>query len=88
MVPTSLPAAPLLVTATGVFEFLGAIGLLIPQAAAAAACALAILLAAMFPANVHAARAGLIVAGRRATPLVWRLPLQLFWFASLCWVAR
>jgi uncharacterized membrane protein len=41
---------------------------------------------AMFPANVHAAREGLMVAGRRATPLVWRLPLQLFWIAALWWV--
>jgi hypothetical protein len=36
----------------------------------------------------RAARAGLVVVGRRATPLVWRLPLQLFWIAALLWVAR
>jgi uncharacterized membrane protein len=48
--------------------------------------ATAFLLMAMFPANVHAAREGLMVAGRRATPLVWRLPLQLFWIAALWWV--
>jgi uncharacterized membrane protein len=88
MVPARLPAAPVLVTVTGVFEFIGAVGLLIPRAAATAAYGLAILLAAMFPANIHAIRAGLIVAGRRVTPLAWRLPLQLFWFAALCWVAR
>ena len=88
MVPPSLPAASLLVTATGVFELVGAVGLLVPRAAVTAAYGLAALLAAMFPANVHAARAGLIVAGRRATPLLWRLPLQVFWIASLCWAAR
>jgi uncharacterized membrane protein len=88
MVPTRLPAAPLLVTATGMLEFIGAVGLLVPRTAATAAYGLATLLAAMFPANVHAARAGLIVAGRRAAPLVWRLPLQLFWIAALCWVVR
>jgi uncharacterized membrane protein len=87
MVPESLPAPSLLVTATGVFELVGAVGLLVPRAATMAAYALAALLVAMFPANVHAARAGLIVVGRRATPLAWRLPLQLFWIASLWWVA-
>jgi uncharacterized membrane protein len=84
MVPPSLPAPALLVTATGVLEFIGAIGL--TQALPAAAYGLIALLAAMFPANVHAARAGLIVAGRRASPLVWRLPLQLFWISALWWV--
>jgi uncharacterized membrane protein len=62
----------LLVTATGVLEFIGAIGMLLPQALAAAAYGLIALLVAMFPANVYAARAELVVAGRRASPLVWR----------------
>ena len=88
MVPASLPAPGFLVTATGLLELLGAIGLLVPQARAAAAYALALLLVALFPANVHAARAGVVIAGRRATPLVWRLPLQLFWISGLVWVAR
>jgi uncharacterized membrane protein len=88
MVPASLPAPALLVTATGVLELMGAIGLLLPQVRFAAACGLIALLAAMFPANIRAAREGLSVAGRRATPLFWRLPLQLFWIAALWWVAR
>ena len=86
MVPSSLPAPARLVTATGVLEFLGAIGLLLPQALPAAAYGLIALLVAMFPANVHAARRGLLVAGRRATPLLWRVPLQLFWISALWWV--
>lgn len=86
MVPASLPAPTLLVTATGVLEFIGAIGLLVPQVLPAAAYGLIALLVAMFPANVHAAREGLVIAGRRAMPLVWRLPLQLFWIAALWWV--
>lgn len=88
MVPASLPAPALLVSITGVLELLGAIGLLVPQAVPIAAYGLIALLVAMFPANVHAARKGLMVAGRRATPLVWRLPLQLFWIAALWVVAR
>jgi uncharacterized membrane protein len=86
IVPPGLPTPELLVSATGVLEFIGAIGLLLPQARAAAAYGLIALLVAMFPANVYAARAELVVAGRRASPLVWRLPLQLFWISALWWV--
>jgi uncharacterized membrane protein len=88
MVPAGLPAPGLLVTITGILELLGAIGLLMPRIATVAAYALSALLVAMFPANVRAARAGVVVVGRRATPLIWRLPLQLFWIAALLWVAR
>lgn len=86
MVPTSLPAPGLLVSATGVLELLGAVGLMVPRALPAAAYGLIALLVAMFPANVHAARRGLMIAGRRAMPLFWRLLLQLFWIAALWWV--
>jgi len=88
MVPASLPAPAPLVTVTGVLELLGAIGLLVPQTLPLATYSLIALLVAMFPANVHAAREGLMVAGRRATPLLWRLPLQVFWIAALWWVRR
>ena len=52
----------------------------------AAALALMALLAAMFPANVYAAQQGLFIAGQEASPLIWRLPLQLFWMWALWWV--
>jgi len=87
MVPARLPAPALLVTATGVLELAGAIGLMVPRALPAAAYGLIVLLVAMLPANIHAAREGLIVAGRRAMPLLWRLPLQLFWIVAL-WSIR
>ena len=87
MVPASLPAPALLVSATGILELLGAIGLLVPRTRTAAAYSLVLLLLTLFPANVRAAREHLPVAGRRATPLMWRLPLQLFWIAALSWVA-
>lgn len=86
MAPPSLPRAPLLVTLTGLLELAGAVGLLIPPLVRPAAIGLALLLVALFPANVHAARAGLTIAGP-ATPLIWRAPLQLFWIAALTWVA-
>lgn len=86
MVPPGFPSPALLVTGTGVVELIGALGLLLPRSLSAAAYGLIALLIAMFPANVHAARAGLKVAGRRASPLLWRLPLQLFWMSALWWV--
>lgn len=56
IVPPRLPAAGLLVTITGVLELLGAAGLLYPPTRAAAAVCLFVLMLAMFPANVYAAR--------------------------------
>lgn len=56
IVPARLPAPGLLVTATGVLEFLGAVGLLVPATRVAAAVCLLVLMLAMFPANVYAAR--------------------------------
>jgi uncharacterized membrane protein len=58
MVPAQLPQPGLLVTVTGVLELVGAIGLLVPATATAAALCLAALLIVMFPANLHLARTG------------------------------
>jgi uncharacterized membrane protein len=88
MVPPALPYPEHLVTLTGILELAGAVGLLIPRLASLAAYCLMALLVAMFPANAYAAIAGLEIAGREASPLIWRLPLQLFWIGALWWVAR
>jgi uncharacterized membrane protein len=56
IVPPRLPAPALLVTATGVLELVGAVGLLLPASRVAAAWCLLALMLAMFPANVYAAR--------------------------------
>ena len=88
MVPPGLPRPDLLVTLTGIFELLGAVGLLVPGLVRASAYSLIALLVAMFPANVRAARMHLMVAGRPAMALSLRLPLQLFWIGALAWVAR
>lgn len=56
IVPPQLPAPGLLVSITGVLELLGAIGLLVPATRVAAAVCLFLLMLAMFPANVYAAR--------------------------------
>lgn len=87
MVPPALPAPGLLVTLTGFLELAGAAGLIVPSLARLAAFALAALLLAMLPANVYADRVELLVAGRRATPLRWRLPMQAFWIGCVVWVA-
>jgi uncharacterized membrane protein len=87
MVPPALPAPGLLVTLTGVLELAGAAGLLVPALVRPAALALAALLVALFPANVHADRTGVEIAGRRATPLRVRLAMQILWIAGLVWVA-
>jgi uncharacterized membrane protein len=88
MVPPAFPRPDLLVTLTGTLELAGAVGLLLPRFTALAAWCLAVLLVAMFPANVYADTQALQIAGRRATPIAIRLPMQLFWIASLVWVAR
>ncbi|HYZ69780.1 MAG TPA: MauE/DoxX family redox-associated membrane protein [Mycobacterium sp.] len=56
IVPPRLPAAGLLVTITGVLELVGAAGLLYPPTRVAAAVCLFVLMLAMFPANIYAAR--------------------------------
>jgi uncharacterized membrane protein len=56
IVPPQLPAPRLVVTVTGVLEFLGAVGLLVPTTRVAAAVCLLLLMLAMFPANIYAAR--------------------------------
>ncbi|HTX96162.1 MAG TPA: hypothetical protein VME67_15645 [Mycobacterium sp.] len=56
IVPPQLPAPAALVAITGVFELLGALGLLIPVTRFAAALCLLVLMLAMFPANIYASR--------------------------------
>jgi uncharacterized membrane protein len=56
IVPPRLPAPALLVTVTGILELAGAAGLLYPPTRVAAAICLFVLMVAMFPANVYAAR--------------------------------
>jgi uncharacterized membrane protein len=83
MVPPFFPSPELLVTLTGIAEILGAAGLLLPRMAPWAAAGLALLLVAMFPANVHAARAGLDIGGTPVTPLVPRIALQVLFLAAV-----
>lgn len=79
IVPPALPAATALVIVTGVLEFAAGIGFLVPRLAAAAALGFALMLIAMFPANVYAA--GMVVGGLRMPAVFPRTLLQIFFIA-------
>lgn len=85
MVPPQLPNPGALVTFTGLAEIAGAIGLMVPAVARAAAYALILLLIAMLPANLYAARIGHTIGGRPHTRLIFRVPLQALWIVLLWW---
>jgi uncharacterized membrane protein len=72
MVPAALPRPDLLVTATGICEILGAVGLLISRVAPVA----------VFPANVRAARQAITIGGRPATPLPARTAIQIVFLTA------
>jgi len=82
MVPAALPRPDVLVTFTGICEILGAIGVLIPSVAPYAAIGLTLLLLAIFPANVRAAREQLTIGGTAATPIVARTMIQIVFLAA------
>lgn len=83
MVPPAFPRPDLLVVFTGVLEILGAIGLLLPITARPACICFVLLLMALFPANIHAARKQLTIAGRRVPSLPVRTVIQLVFVATL-----
>src|SRR5262249_21481193 len=87
MVPAAFPRPDLLVTITGACEIAGAAGLIIPALATAAATSLALLLIAIFPANIRAAREGIAIAGRPPTPLPVRAAIQVIFLLALIAVA-
>jgi uncharacterized membrane protein len=82
MVPERLPRPGLLVSLTGALELAGAAGLMVSGTAPYAAVGLALLIVAMFPANVSAARRGLTLDGRPVTPLPQRTALQALFVAA------
>jgi uncharacterized membrane protein len=83
MVPPVFPKPEWIVTVTGWLEIAGAIGIVIPATSRAASICLAILLLAMFPANIHAARKRMTIAGKPVTPLVLRTVLQIVFLTAV-----
>ncbi len=86
MVLPGFPRPDLLVTLTGLLEIGGAIGLLLVPTRQWAAWGLILLLLAMFPANVSAARRGVTLRGNPATPLWIRIPMQVLFILWTWWV--
>ncbi len=83
MLPPRFPRPDLLVTISGILEIAGAIGLLIPSTATAAAICLALLLVALFPANIHAARENLTIAGQPVPGIMMRTAIQIVFILAL-----
>jgi uncharacterized membrane protein len=88
MVPSVFPRPELLVSVTGFLEVLGAVGLLAPATRSFAGIGLVLLLVAMFPANVAAARKQVPLRGKPPTPLPLRLFLQLVFIGTTWWATQ
>lgn len=88
MVPKVFPNPQLLVRLTGILELLGAVGLLILSTRELAGLGLAVLVVAMFPANVSAARKGIPLRGKPPTPLWLRIPMQVLFVGLTLWASQ
>jgi uncharacterized membrane protein len=90
IMPSYLPAHRELVYLSGVFEILGAVGLMIPTLRRWAAWGLMALLLAVFPANVHMAihPEAFIAKGIPLWALYARLPVQFLLIYALWWAVR
>jgi len=85
MMPSIFPNPMALVYFTGVCEIVGAIGMLLPQTRSLAGLCLFVLLLAILPANIKAARDGVTLAGRPATVLWLRIPAQILFLVLVSW---
>ncbi|NHN35468.1 DoxX family protein [Paenibacillus agricola] len=83
MVPPAFPRPDLIVTATGLLELAGAVGILFPVTSKLASIGLAVLLIAMFPANVRSARETITIGGRPVPKPLPRTVLQLVFLAAV-----
>jgi len=87
MVPPWIPAPDLMVYVSGVLELLGALGLVLSETRRAAGVCLALLFAAVLPANIYAAMNDIPLNGDPATPLWFRIPEQIVYVAVALWSA-
>ena len=88
IIPPFISAPELVVYVSGVFEILGAIGLLIPRYQRQAAFCLVVLLLAVLPANIYMAVKNVQLDGIMINPiLLWlRIPFQgvFIWWVLWC----
>ncbi|MCV2402515.1 hypothetical protein OFY17_06370 [Marinomonas sp. C2222] len=87
MLPPPIPKDLSIIYLTGLFEFAGAIGLLLPRTRILASYCLIVMLICFFPANIYAALNDIPFNGRAATPLIIRTPIQLLLIISLVFIA-
>jgi uncharacterized membrane protein len=83
MVPPMFPKPALLVTLTGMAEGAGGVALQFPKLAFLAATGLFLMLIAVFPANIFAAKHRLAMDGRTVPSLLPRLVIQIIFLAAL-----
>ena len=88
MIPAFFPQPMLIVYTTGVCEFLGAAGLLVPRFRMLAGICLILLLLGMFIANVNAALKGMTLGGKPVTPLWLRTPMQVMFIGLIWWASN
>ncbi|MFD4405628.1 hypothetical protein ACFWPH_23005 [Nocardia sp. NPDC058499] len=88
MVPGAIPFPDFAVYATGVLELAGAAGLLFAGTRRWAGLGLAGLLVVMVPANIYAAVENIPLNGEPPTPLWFRIPEQIVYFAAALWVSQ
>jgi uncharacterized membrane protein len=81
IVPPFFPYRPQLILLTGVLELAGAIGLLLPAFTRTASVCLAVLMIAIFPANVYAANQ--TVGGLHMPSVPVRLAMQIIYILLL-----
>lgn len=85
MIPSFFPWPMSIIYMTGVFEFMGAAGLLIQRVRLLAGICLILLLAGMFTANINAALKGVTLDGRPVTALWMRTPMQILFIGLIWW---
>lgn len=88
MIPAYFPQPMFVVYVTGVCEFLGAAGLLIPRFRSLAGTCLILLLIGMFTANINAALKGVTLGGKPVTPLGLRTPMQILFIGLIWWASK
>lgn len=83
MVPPAFPQKEWIVTVTGILEIAGAIGILLPAFSPAASVCLVLLLIAMLPANIYAARNKLTIGGKPVPKLPARIGIQIIFITAV-----
>jgi uncharacterized membrane protein len=88
MMPPRLPWPAALIAVSGAFEVLGGIGIVVPRTRRAAGWGLIVLLAAVFPANLHVALMGRMPGFGFSSTILWlRLPFQAVFAGAVWWAS-